>query len=123
MPVPADFRDGDANGFDARGRMALASIHHYTTRSLEDFIVKSARGDVVFPNRRLGSRYWRTRNAGEVEDTSLATWPPGALTILDDLLSNPALASLHQAAEAAHIARIAALRDDDAYADLWALPD
>lgn len=122
-PVPPEFAAGDDNGFDARGRMALASIHHYTTRSLADFVAKSARGDVVFPNRRLGARYWRTRNADAVEDQTLAEWPEGAQAILADLMSDPVLAPLHDAACIAHETKIAALREDPAYADLWALDD
>ena len=122
-PVPPDFPAGDENGFDARGRMALASIYHYTTRSLADFVAKSARGDVVFPNRRLGARYWRTRNANAVHERALVTWPTGAQTQLNELLSDPVLGPLHEAACATHEAKIAALRDDPAYADLWALAD
>lgn len=122
-PVAPEFPAGDENGFDARKRMALASIHHYTVRSLEDFVVKSARGDVVFPERRIGARYWRTRNAGAVEDRSLAVWPDGAQAMLDGMLADATLAPLYEAACAAHEAKIAALRDDPAYADLWALLD
>ncbi|MGB0852225.1 MAG: glycosyltransferase family 2 protein [Pikeienuella sp.] len=122
-PVAPEFPASDENGFDARGRMSLAAIHHYTTRALEDFVVKSARGDVVFPERRLGARYWRLRNADAVDEKALVDWPAAASAILDDLLADPVLAPLHEAACAAHEAKIAALRADPAYADLWALLD
>lgn len=122
-PVSSEFPASDQNGFDARGRMSLATINHYTTRSLEDFVVKSARGDVVFPNRRLGARYWRTRNADAVEDRALVDWPAAAQALLNEMLNDPVLGPLHQNACAAHEAKIATLRADPAYADLWTLAD
>lgn len=122
-PVPPEFPASDENGYDARGRMLLATIQHYTTRSLEDFIVKSARGDVVFPNRRLGERYWRMRNADAVDAATLAVWPAKAQDMLEQLLNDPVLGPLHEAACVVHEAKVAALRADPAYADLWALAD
>lgn len=120
-PVPEGFAAGEDNGFDAAGRMGLARINHYTTRSAEDFLAKSARGDVVFPNRTLGARYWRTRNADAEADARLTAWPRAALSILKALQDDPKIGPLHRAACAAHAARIAALRGDPAMAELRAV--
>lgn len=120
-PVPPEFAMGDENGLDCRRKCDLAVIHHYTTRSAEDFVAKAARGDVVFPNRRIGGRYWRQRNADEELDQSLTNWPAGARDIFNQLISDPKLRLYHDAACIFYRNRIAALRDDPDYADLWEL--
>ncbi|MGB0506789.1 MAG: glycosyltransferase family 2 protein [Pikeienuella sp.] len=123
IPVPPGFATGDENGIDCRGRSNLAVIHHYTIKSSEDFVAKAARGDVVFPERRLGARYLRQRNANGEDDHSLTEWPEGALDIYNQLITDPTLSQLHNAACAFYQNRITTLRDDPNYADLWQLTD
>lgn len=65
------------NGIDCRGRYNLASLEHFALRSLDDYLAKMYRGDVVRKNQTVGPRYWRLRN-GNSEYTSQMLLARGA---------------------------------------------
>ncbi|MEO1490912.1 MAG: FkbM family methyltransferase [Pseudomonadota bacterium] len=109
-PVPDAFMADVENGMDCRGRYDLAYLNHYPLRSMEGFLLKHDRGDVVSANRRVTHRYWRTRNHPDVEDTSLHTWLPQIRDGVAALMEDAEIARLHQASVDWHRQRIAELR-------------
>ena len=49
----------------AAAPMIWSALDHFPLRSLESFLVKMHRGDVVVANKKASNRYWRTRNFSE----------------------------------------------------------
>ncbi len=114
--VPPEFVTERANGIDCRGRYDLVLLNHYSTRDMESFLVKRDRGDVVHEGHQVGPRYWRQRNVGATEDQSIDRIAAARAAERDFLRSDPETVRLHDAAVAAHRARIAELRADPDYA-------
>lgn len=58
-----DFHDDSSrNGLDCRGTYSLVSLEHYPLRSLESYLIKMSRGDVVVAKKQVSRSYWRKRN-------------------------------------------------------------
>ncbi|MCX7645611.1 MAG: glycosyltransferase family 2 protein [Rhodobacteraceae bacterium] len=108
-PLPALAGDRALNGADCRGGYLLALLDHYPLRSLDSYLVKMFRGDVVIDGKRVGQRYWRTRNGNEAATSGPGLAEHAARTEYARLIADPELARLHEAACAAHEARIAEL--------------
>ncbi|MGB0411181.1 MAG: glycosyltransferase family 2 protein, partial [Pikeienuella sp.] len=51
--APVSFVHELQNGMDCRGRFELAWLNHYPLRSLDSFLLKRDRGDVVVKNRKV----------------------------------------------------------------------
>ncbi len=117
--------DRTENGHDCRGTYDLVSLDHYPLRALDSYLVKMFRGDVVVQGKQVSQTYWRTRNRNEVS-TSTFTADAAARAFHHDRFETDApLMALHHAACLAHTARIAALREEPAFAERreWALRD
>lgn len=112
--------------FPAEGARKFATLNHYALRSLDSYLVKNDRGDVNRENRNFDDSYWRERNDPAMEDTSILRYLPRLRAEMDALLSDPAIAALHQEACDLHRAKRDELlaREDFAKlkADLAALP-
>lgn len=104
--------DEEANGYDCRGSYDLVTLDHFPLRSLESFLVKMHRGDVVVANKMASNRYWRTRNHHEFTTSDLSHLRAAAKAEYERLLQDKELAALHDAACDAHEARIAALEGE-----------
>ncbi len=50
------------NGHDARGSFGLVRLEHFPLRSLDSYLAKMYRGDVVVMGKQVSRTYWRTRN-------------------------------------------------------------
>lgn len=109
---------GAHKGLDARGRYALGQINHYPIRSMETFLTKSRKGNVVAIDSFVGIEYWRDRNGSGDTDTTIRARLPAARRELDRLLAEPGVAALHAAAVDIHRAEIAELRQDAQAMDL-----
>lgn len=104
------------NGIDCRGSYGLVSLEHYALRSLDSYLMKMLRGDVVVPDKRVSRFYWRARNHNEVQTSDLSRLAPAARREhAERFACDAALMALHQAACAAHAERVATLRDDGIY--------
>jgi len=123
--LPALAEDRSLNGGDCRGGYALALLDHYPLRSLDSYLVKMFRGDVVIDGKRVGQRYWRTRNGNDEATSGRGLADPAAREEYARLIADPALARLHEAACAAHEARIGALMDLPDYRErrAWVLSE
>lgn len=83
-----------------------AWLNHYSVRSIEEFVLKSARG---LPNHMLkpiGPGYWAERNFNSEEDRRIAAMRPGAEAAHAELA---AFEALHADTVAHHRARLKAL--------------
>jgi hypothetical protein len=119
-------QDRSANGHDCRGTYDLVSLDHFPLRSLDSYLVKMFRGDVVVQGKQVSQTYWRTRNRNEAATSSFALADPAARAYhRDHFAADKTLMTLHAACCAAHHARIATLRDAPAFAARreWALRD
>jgi FkbM family methyltransferase len=110
-PLAALAEDRSLNGGDCRGAYGMAVLDHYPLRSLASYLVKMFRGDVVIDGKRVGQRYWRTRNGNDEATSGAGLAEPAARAEYARLIADAELARLHEAACAAHEARIATLMD------------
>jgi len=116
--VPDDFiRDG-RRGLDCRGRYAQARVAHYTLRSAESMLVKYARGDAV-RNARMRPAYIRDRNGRQMRNAAFLPFVPRLRAALAEILADPEIAARHADCVARHRAKIAQLKADPAYAEIW----
>lgn len=122
-PLPVLAADRGLNGADCRGGYDLVRLEHYPLRSLDSYLVKMFRGDVVVSGKRVSARYWRVRNRNEEATSTFGAVRDRARAEFAGLLSDPGVARLHEAACAAHEARIAALAEAQEYRDrrAWVL--
>ncbi len=75
-----------------------ARLHHYAVRSVDSFLVKRERGRTNHVNGDQGLEYWISMNVNQHQDRSILTKLSPAKAEYDQLLSDPKLASLHDAA-------------------------
>lgn len=108
------FMASKENGFDCRRTYRRAQINHYPVRSMDSYLVKSARGNAVAIDQFVGLDYWQKRNRNEEPDTTIQRRLGRMKTEWDNLLSDSKLSALHQAAVANHLEQITELlkRDD-----------
>ncbi len=117
--------DRSLNGIDCRGAYDLVVLDHYALRSLDSYLVKMFRGDVVVSGKQVSQRYWRTRNRNDDNTSSFERADLAARAEYDKLIADPELAQLHEAACAAHEGRIQTLLSDPEYRARrdWALAE
>lgn len=108
--APEDFIHDLENGMDCRGRFDVAWLNHYPLRSMDSFLLKRDRGDVVVKNRKVSVRYWNVRNQNEFEDLTVQRFLPAARAQYDEWMEDPVLAGLQKSAEDWHTNRVAELR-------------
>ncbi|MDD9977779.1 MAG: glycosyltransferase family 2 protein [Boseongicola sp.] len=97
----------------------LAGVNHYAVRSAESFLVKRERGRVNHVRRDQGLAYWFRMNHNGSEDTSIQRLSPKVLEEKSALLALPKVRELHESSVAWHKARIAALKEQDAYREIF----
>lgn len=93
----------------AAGATEFASLRHYTLRSLDSYLVKSARGDANRPNRRFGLGYWLARNDAAVAAPEMLRWLGPLQAEMARLRAVPGVAAAHEACVARHRAMVAGL--------------
>lgn len=97
----------------------LVQLNHYSVRSVEDFVLKSARG---LPNRTgkaIDLTYWVERNFNEVQDRTILTMAPATTAEATRLRALPGVAEAEAACLAAHKARFARMLTDPAVVKLF----
>jgi glycosyl transferase family 2 len=118
QPVSAEFITRGKRGLDAGGRYRLAWVNHYTLRSGESMLVKFQRGDAVRPGR-MRRRYFRDRNGRDIRNDGAGALLEPLRAELAILMQDADLARLHAESVARHKDRIAALKADPAFAEIW----
>ena len=103
--------DASLNGLDVRGTYGLVALNHFPLRSLDSFLIKMFRGDVVIKKNRVSQRYWRMRNRNEEHSISFDRQQIGFKKELATLLTDPTLTRLHAHACEIHTQRAKDLLD------------
>jgi FkbM family methyltransferase len=112
QPLADLARDPTENGADCRGRRDLVTLDHFPLRSLDSFLVKRARGDVVVAGKSPSHTYWRRRNQNTSTENDLALGIARARAWHRRYEADSDLMALHRSCVAAHAAKIAELADD-----------
>jgi FkbM family methyltransferase len=118
--IPMKYAAGKNKGFDCWGSYTIAQLNHYPVKSMETFLVKSAKGDVVSPKFSAGIEYWVKRNHNDDTDTTILPKMAAAHSVFDDLLADPETRQLHEASILMHREQIAKLRQTSEMKDLLA---
>ena len=101
--------DASLNGIDVRGTYDLVVLDHFPLRSLESFLIKMFRGDVVIKDKSASQRYWRLRNRNDVQSSTFERQRPEFHAYYQKLISDPKLSALHKATCNFHTERAAEL--------------
>ena len=109
-PISTLPEDPSLNGIDVRGTYDLVSLDHFALRSLDSYLLKMLRGDVVVKTHRVSRRYWRTRNLHEARSSQFARQDAAFMAALQELKTDRDLARLTKRAEDIHRARAQNLR-------------
>ncbi len=95
----------------------LVQLNHYALGSMEDFLVKCARGRANREGSPLDMGYWVERNFCDIEDRSILALDSAPLRA--EMAGDRVLADLHTAAVAWRRARFRALMGDEAWRALF----
>lgn len=93
-----------------------AQVNHYQLRSLDSFLVKSARGKVNHVNDKMGYRYWAYNDANDERCDLIRRYDAATGAWLADLLADRRLKTLHERAVRWHQAKVAELHADPEFA-------
>jgi len=96
----------------------LVQLNHYVLRSMEDFVLKSARGNANHPDRQADMKYWRRYNHNDVKDERILRWADRVEAQMAEWLTDPALKALHEGAIKFHRKRFKELLQNDDYRGL-----
>jgi len=96
-----------------------ATLNHYAVRSAESFLVKRQRGKVNRTKREQGLPYWFRMNHNAEEDRSILRLASAVAAEKVALLALPGVRAAHEQAVDWHLRRIATLRADPDYAELY----
>ena len=97
-----------------------AQMNHYAVKSIESYAIRRLRGNVNNKADKYNADYWALQDRNEVSDTHILRHAPRRAEIMAELLKDPVLRELHEAALARVEARLAELRATPAYAELRA---
>jgi len=92
----------------------LVQLNHYALRAMENFLVKTERGDAnrkVEEEVKYWRQYWNQYDDNLVEDRHIQGWVEPVQSAVAELLQDKELAHLHQASVEWHRAAIKRLRD------------
>ncbi len=98
---------------------AMATLHHYSLRSAEDFLVKRRRGLPNRSDKALDASYWAERNFNLVDNTQAARHGPGTQVELSALRALPGVEEAHSATVDAHRRQIQTCLEDPGEARLF----
>lgn len=94
-----------------------ARLHHYSVRSVENFLVKRDRGRTNHIKRDQTEHYWADMNVNLTEDRSILPLVDRMRPVLSGLMSDPVLKQLHTEAVAWHREKIAELKAREDWAE------
>lgn len=100
---PKSFQGTDAH-YD------LVQINHYAVRSMENFLMKSARGNANHADEPISLDYFRYYDLNDMVDTRITRWSAAVRERISDLLQDRELAALNAKTIAFHQKQIAEAR-------------
>lgn len=108
--------DRGENGHDCRRTFDKVRLEHFPLRSLDSYLAKMYRGDVVIMGKQVSRTYWRVRNRQDENSTAYEVQLKRAKAwYAKHLAKDKALMALHDAACDAHAAKIAELIRDPVF--------
>lgn len=97
----------------------LVQLNHYALRSAEGFLVKRQRGRALHVDQSIGTSYWVRMDFNSYPDNSILRNLERTREEYDRLLADPELAALHRSAFEWHKAKIAELKANPEFAELY----
>jgi hypothetical protein len=95
-------------------------LNHYAVKSVDSYAIRKMRGNVNNKKDKYNSDYWSLQDRNEVRDDTMLRYTARRNEIIETLLLDPVLNRLHFAAMDRAEARLADLRQTDAYHELVA---
>jgi len=95
-------------------------LNHYAVKSVDSYAIRKMRGNVNNKADKYNSDYWSLQDRNEVRDDTMLRYSVTRNRIIRQLLQDPELNRLHNAAVARAEARLAELKQTDAYHNLVA---
>ncbi|TXH97206.1 MAG: glycosyltransferase family 2 protein [Pseudorhodobacter sp.] len=95
-------------------------LNHYAVKSVDSYAIRKMRGNVNNKADKYNSDYWSLQDRNEVRDDTMLRYTEARNRIIAQLLDDPELNRLHYAAVARAEARLAELRQTEAYHKLVA---
>lgn len=118
QPLPEDFAEREAQialPTLTPGRRII-ELNHYSLRSVESFLVKTARGLANRTGKGIDLSYWVERNFNTVANTAITRWSEALTAEIAALRALPGVEALHQQGCDLHRQRSAALlRTEEGY--------
>jgi len=100
----------------------LVQLNHYALRSMENYLVKTDRGDAnqgAKEEEKYWRQYWNRYDDNVAVDQNIQRWAGQTQLALQELMKDRELNRLHQAAVAWHQTRIAELRASDLQGEIF----
>jgi len=97
-----------------------AQINHYAIKSMDAYSLRKFRGNANLKKDKYNSDYWSLQDRNEVEDKNIFRYAQRREDIRQQLLSDPLVRNLHEAAHAHAEARLKEYRASPAYLELVA---
>lgn len=99
---------------------SLAQVNHYQLRSVDSFLVKSARGKVNHVNDKMGYRYWAFNDSNDERCDLIRRYDAEVTRWMEELLSDRRLHTLHHRAVRWHRQKVAELHASPDFAEMIA---
>ncbi len=115
---PKSRRLGQAKGMPPNGAYEQVQLNHYPVRSIETYLTKAVKGNVIAIDSFVGIEYWEKRNGNAETEETISPLIDQTKQAMADLLSDPVLAELHQNAVTYHKQEIQDLRSKEASLEL-----
>ena len=93
-------------------------VNHYAVKSIDSYAVRKLRGNVNNKKDKYNADYWALQDRNEVPDSRILRHAPERARIMAELLRDPVLRELHEAALLRVEARLAEYRKGEAYVAL-----
>ncbi|MBI1170375.1 glycosyltransferase family 2 protein [bacterium] len=90
-------------------------LNHYAVKSVDSYAIRKLRGNVNNKKDKYNSDYWSLQDRNEVPDDTMLRYTARRNEIIAALLADPELNRLHHAALTRAEARLAELRQTEAY--------
>lgn len=92
-----------------------AQMNHYAIKSMDAYSLRKYRGNANLKKDKYNSDYWALQDRNEVQDFSIQRHQDKMLETMQQLLADPEIARLHDAAHSHAEQRLAKYRSEPAY--------
>lgn len=105
-PLTSLHNDPTENGIDVRGTYEMVVLDHFALRSLNSYLIKMDRGDVVVKGKMVSPRYWRLRDRQSDLTSTFERQQKDFREVYNTLMKDEILAGLYHESCKAHQSRI-----------------